>query len=495
MVILGTVETALLYFMKQLSFSALTALVAWCLPVVVTAGTASALPNIILILADDMGYGDCGLYHPESKIKTPHIDQLATEGLCFTDAHSAASTCTPSRYGLLTGTNPVRTGVLNTLLSRGDPIIDNDEKTIAAMLRDQGYVTRMIGKWHLGFETDQSGQNPVLDLSKPLLGGPLDRGFDSFFGLHASLGSSPLCVIRDRHVVALPTEKGTIPKHNADGSITKKKVMLSPGYRPEDASPLFCQEALKIIREQAASTDAKPLFLYYASPIPHQPWVPRAAFKGKSGLGDYADFVMQLDDVVGQINTALKETGLDQNTLLIFTSDNGTGPKAVKVMANYEHACSAMLRGAKADSWEGGQRVPFVVKWPGRIAANQHSSAVINFTDIFATFADLLQVDPAACYAGSAADSHSFLPVLFEPSKRYQRPGMMFNRGGVREGDWKLVSKSRVRKMDSVKRSQFELFHLAEDLSETKDLTAVNPERAERLFCAYTEYAERRELK
>jgi arylsulfatase A len=235
------------------------------------ADTAGERPNIIIILADDMGYGDCSVYNPESKIATPNIDQLAKEGLLFTDAHSASGTCTPSRYGLLTGTNPTRTGVLNTLLSRGDPIIAENEKTIASMLRDQGYVTRMIGKWHLGFEEDKSGKKPFLDFTKPLKGGPVDRGFDSFYGLHSSPGSSPLCLTRDRDVVALPTEKGIIKKHNGDGSTTDVTVMMSPGYRPEEAGPSFCREALKMIQEHADSKDANPLFLYYASPAPHPP--------------------------------------------------------------------------------------------------------------------------------------------------------------------------------------------------------------------------------
>ncbi|MBT3194552.1 MAG: arylsulfatase [Verrucomicrobia bacterium] len=451
--------------------------------------------NIILILADDMGYGDCGVYNPESKITTPHIDQLAGEGLLFADAHSAASTCTPSRYGLLTGINPVRTGVLNTLLSRGDPIIAENEKTLATMLRDRGYVTRMIGKWHLGFEEDKSGKRPFLDFSKPLKGGPLDRGFDSFYGLHSSPGSSPLCFVRDRTVVSLPTEKGIIQKTKADGTKRDVSVMMSPGYRPEDASPSFCREALKIIREQAAAKDAKPLFLYYASPIPHQPWAPSAAFKGKSGVGDYGDFVMQLDDVVGQINRALKETGLDKDTLLIFTSDNGAGPKAVKVMAGSDHASSATLRGQKADSWEGGHRIPFIAKWPGRIAANEQTRATINFTDLFATVAALLNVDPAKRYPDSATDSHSFLSVLLDPSQAYRRPGLMFNRGGVRDGDWKLVSKTRVRNMATVKPTQSQLFNLSDDLSEKHDLSKAHPERAERLFAEFKKFADERELK
>jgi arylsulfatase A-like enzyme len=250
-----------------------------------------------------------------------------------------------------------------------------------------------------------------------------------------------------------------------------------------------------MIREQAAAKDAKPLFLYYASPAPHQPWAPCEAFKGKSGLGDYADYVMQLDDVVGQINNALKETGLDKNTLLIFTSDNGAGPPAVKVMAAVGHASSGVLRGQKAESYEGGHRVPFVAKWPARVAANKKTQAVINSTDLFATFAELLEVDPAKSYPNSATDSHSFLPVLLDPSQPYKRPGLMVNRGGIRDGDWKLVSKSRVRKMESVKSKQFGLYNLADDLSERNDVSNKHPERAGDLFSAFKKYADNRELK
>ena len=452
-------------------------------------------PNIIVILADDMGRGDCGVYNPESKIKTPNIDQLAKEGLLFTDAHSAGSTCTPSRYGLLTGINPVRTGVLNTLLSRGDPIIAVDEMTLASLLKEQGYTTKMIGKWHLGFEMDQWGKRPAFDFSKPLNGGPVDRGFDSFYGIHSSLGASPLCDIRDRNVVGFPTEKGTVNKYRGEGKPVEVKVMMSPGYRPEDASPSFCREAIELIHAHAAAKEPKPLFLYYASPIPHQPWVPSAAFKGKSGAGGYGDFVMQLDDVVGQINNALKETGLDKNTLLIFTSDNGASPPAVKGMAAVGHDSSGGLRGQKADSWEGGHRMPFIVKWPGRVAENIQTKAVINLTDLFATFAELLEVDLAKSYPDSAPDSHSFLSVLLDPSQTYKRLGMMVNRGAIRDGDWKLVSKSRVRKMEAVKLAQFELFNLADDLSEKNDLSKTHPERTERLFEEFRNHAESRNLK
>jgi len=194
---------------------------------------------------------------------------------------------------------------------------------------------------------------------------------------------------------------------------------------------------------------------------------------------------------VGQINNALQETGLDKNTLLIFTSDNGPGPWAVKAMAPKGHASSATLRGRKADYWEGGHRIPFITKWPGRVTANKKTAAVINFTDLFATVAELLEVE----LPNSAADSHSFLPVLLDSSRSYKRPGMMVGPGYVRDGEWKLVSKPRVRKMDAVKLSQFGLYNLAEDLSEKNDVSKEHPERTERLFKQYRKYAENRNLK
>ncbi|MBT3380116.1 MAG: arylsulfatase [Lentisphaerae bacterium] len=451
-------------------------------------------PNIVVILADDMGYGDCGACTSESKIKTPHIDQLAREGLLLSDAHSAASTCTPSRYGLLTGVNPARTGVLNTLLSKGNPIIAEDETTIASLLKDQGYITKMIGKWHLGFEMDKSSRKPTYDLAKPLKGGPVDRGFDSFYGIPSSPGSSPLCYIRGRKVEALPTERTTVEKVRGEKT-TRVNVTAAPGFVPEEVSPSFCREAIEILREHAASKDPRPLFLYYASPVPHQPWVPIRAFRGKSGLGLYGDFVMQLDDVVGQINSALKETGLDRNTLLIFTSDNGAGPWAVKAMDAFGHASSGPLRGRKSDAWEGGHRVPFIAKWPGRIPAGNRSDATVNFTDLFATFAELLGVDPTKAYPGSAEDSFSFLPVLLAPSKKHQRPAMINGRHAIREGDWKLIADRRHEDAATIGLPRFGLYNLADDLAERNDVSDAHAERTQRLFRAYKDFVSSRKLK
>lgn len=437
-------------------------------------------PNIIIILADDLGYGDCGIYNSESKIKTPHIDQLAKEGLLFTDAHAAASTCTPSRYGLLTGINPVRTGVLNTLLAKGKPIIARDEKTIAHLLKDQGYATHMIGKWHLGFETGDKKKD--FNFDQPFIGGPVDRGFDSFFGIHSSPGAFPLFYLKDRKAVAKPSEKTSWVKMKIGGGTTTVKGLKSPNFELDEASPTFCQGAVELIENHAQSESGQPFFLYYASPIPHSPWVPSNAFKGKSGHGDYADFVMQLDDIVGKINKALKDNGLDKDTLLIVSSDNGPGPHATRLMAAQDHRCAGPLRGSKASIHEGGHRVPFIAKWPGKISPGTTTQATINFTDFFATFAEL--TDARMTNYTSATDSHSFLPALLGGSGDIPRPAMINGSYSIRQGPWKLSSKGNKKSADvtRVKAGQFELHNLADDLAEQHDLADKEPEKAQQLL-------------
>ncbi len=423
-------------------------------------------PNIVVILADDLGYGDVGVCHPESKIPTPNIDRLAAEGLLFTDAHSASGTCTPSRYGLLTGINPARTGVLNTLLQKGDPIIAEDEPTLGAFLKEHGYETHMIGKWHLGFEKENSGEKHG-KLSGPLHGGPLDRGFDSFFGIAASPGDPPLCFLRGR------------------------EAEVSPDFAQEEVSPSFCREAVGIIHAHAAKKTEQPLFLYYASPLPHRPWVPTADFRGKSGAGDYGDFVMQLDGVVGRIDRALWETGLDKNTLLIFTSDNGPSPAAVEAMRAAGHDCAGGLRGMKSDAWEGGHRVPLIAKWPGHIPPGTRSAAVINATDLFATIAEILAVPPP----DGAVDSTSFLAVLSDPAVVHPRPPMVTARHAIRRGNWKLLSKRRQVDAAELNLADFALYDLDADLAESTDLLAAHRGQADPLFTAFQQFTKERRLK
>ncbi len=482
---------------NTLSFAALVAAV---LLAGVTAAPARAAdplarPNIVVILADDMGYGDCGATNPNAKIPTPHIDRLAREGLLFTDAHSASGTCTPSRYGLLTGINPARTGVSNTLLRNGKPVIAETETTIATLLRDRGYATAMVGKWHLGFDMDMSGQKPAFDFSQPLTGGPLDRGFDRFFGIHSSPGAAPYFYIDGRHPVAVPRETTAGGPQGRANKTSWGRGKIAPGYIHEEVSARLCDRAVAMIRDHAAAQEQPPFFLYYALSSPHAPWLPTKEFAGKSGVGVYGDFMVQLDHEVGRIAEALRETGLETNTLLIVTSDNGPGPDSATESQAAGHDVSGGLRGGKAMAWEGGHRVPFIVKWPGRVKPGRVSTSTINFTDLFATLAELLGVDAAAAYPGVTRDSHSFLVALFEPGTRHPRSPMVNTEDCIRIDDWKLVHPRRRQGPTETAVSKFELYNLADDLAEQNDVLAAHPEQAQRLFEQYREFIGQRKLK
>lgn len=451
-------------------------------------------PNIVFILADDMGYGDCRVNNPDSKISTPHIDQLAKEGLRFTDAHSASGTCTPSRYGLLTGITPAHTGVKNTLLTKGKPIIAEDETTIATLLRDQGYTTVMVGKWHLGFEMDMSGRKKAFDFSKPLTGGPLDRGFDTFFGIHSSTGAAPYFYIQGRHPVAKPTRPIPESPKGVDRRLDWAKGDAAPGYILEEVAPRLCDEAVQIIKDHAASKQEKPLFLYYALSSPHSPWSPTKEYRGKSEAGLYGDFIVQLDAEVGRVHQALKETGLGENTLLIFTSDNGAMWKEEDI-EKFGHRAMGVLRGHKAEGYEGGHRVPFIARWPAKIPASSVTRTTINFTDVFATLAQLLEVDTKEAYPGPARDSHSFLCSLSSPEKRVPRPPMVNMQDCIRIGDWKLIYPRRGQGPSAKGSTGFELYDLAKDLSEETDQAATNPEQVIQLFKRYRSFIQGRKLK
>ncbi len=467
----------------------------WLLVAGVAAGGAQAAPpNIVLILADDMGYGDVGVFNATAKVATPNIDRLATEGLRFTDAHAAASTCTPSRYGLLTGINPTQTGVRNTLLSRGGPIIHQQEVTLPAVLQRSGFVTRMVGKWHLGFEAAQKGSRESPDWTAPLRGGPVDRGFHSWFGIPSSLGASPLCFLEGRSVVEQPTSQITYTKQQGGKTVTVR-VAASPSSDLATVSPTLCRRAVEAIRDHSAAKEGKPLFLYYASPLPHQPWVPAASFAGKSGLGAYGDVLMQLDDEVGQIAAALEETGLADNTLLIFTSDNGPGPEAVRCMKEVGHAAAGGLRGQKSDAWEGGHRVPFLVRWPGRVMPGTVADSTITFTDVFATMLDIVGVTPGVELAQQLTDSVSFLPVLEDPARVQDRRPYVHGWYALRAGRWKLVSADRRQDAAEVLQGQCALYDLQNDLAEQRDVATERPQVMARLYDDFQAFARQRRLK
>jgi len=449
---------------------------------------ATERPNIIVIYADDMGYGDCTVNNLKSKIPTPNIDRLAKEGLRFTDAHSPSSTCTASRYGLLTGVNPARRGVVNGINGLG-PVLEEKELTIAEMLKAQGYATRMVGKWHLGFELAAAeGRRPVLDLSKPFVGGPLDHGFDAFLGMNSAMSSGPYYYIRNRGPEVLPTEstEGTKAR-DRDRRVTYAAGDLAPGFVHEKVNSRLCDEVINILKNHRGKGDPEPLFLYYAMLEPHTPWLPEEQFAGKSGAGSYGNYVVQLDHELGRVLNALKESGMEHDTLVFFSSDNGAlWPEAD--IEKYGHRANGPLAGGKARPEEGGHRVPFIARWPGRIPAGTKTDALINHTDMLATLAELLDVEDVAGEA--AIDSHSFLPVLREPNTEHERPAMAVTAGSFRQGDWKLTFNRGRRSAgpEECDVDQASLYNLAEDLGETRDLSQSQPKRKEQLFAAYREY-------
>lgn len=439
-----------------------------------------AKPNIVILLVDDLGYGDPGCYNPKSKIATPNIDRLAHEGLRFSDAHAPGPLCHPSRYGLMTGRYPFRTDITRW---PKQPLIQKGQMTIASLLKTQGYHTAMVGKWHLGFRENGYDQ--------PLPGGPVDCGFDSFFGLRASTDIPPYFYIRGDRAVVPPTAH--IAEHHSKGwSPTQGAFWREGGIAPElelkDVLPRLTDEACAVINAQAnQKPDArKPLMLYLAYPAPHTPWLPAAEFAGKSGAGMYGDFVMMVDAQIGRVLAALEKSALLPDTLLIFASDNGPVWLPADV-ARLGHDAVGGLRGMKADAWEGGHRLPFIVRWPGRVKAGTVSDQTICFTDLLATFADICG---AKLPADAGPDSFSLLPVLEgrQPEAQPIRGPIVMQAGSssalmIRSGAWKLINQLGSGGFSQPKTIKAEpggpagqLYNLRNDISETNNLYLKHPE-------------------
>lgn len=446
----------------------------------------AAQPNIVIILVDDMGYGDPGCYNPASKIPTPHIDSLARDGMRFTDAHAAGPLCHMSRYGLMTGCYPFRT---NVSLWPSKPLIEDDQLTIASLLKSVGYRTAMVGKWHLGFA--EAGYD------KPLPGGPVDRGFDSFFGIRASTDIPPYFYIRGDKAVSPPTER--IEANHSDGWSPIQGAFwraggIAPDLELKDVLPQFTDEAVEIIRAHHAQnkhneTD-QPLMLYLAFPAPHTPWLPSQEFMGRSGASPYGDFAVMVDTMIGRVLRTLDDAEMTDDTLLLFTSDNGPVWYESDV-ERFGHDSSGGLRGMKADAWECGHRMPFVVRWPGKVQAGSLSRQTVCFTDLLATFANIVGV-PLPTDAGP--DSFDFLPVL--QGKRLEddpiRDSLVIQSGSgvmtIRSGDWKLITalgSGGFSEPRSVRPGPNDppgqLYNLAADLGETNNLYLKEPEIVERL--------------
>jgi arylsulfatase A len=456
--------------MTKIFFSALCTAVAL---VTLSASAAVSQPNIVLIMCDDLGYGDVQCLNPKNgKIKTPHIDEIASQGMTFTDAHSGSSVCTPTRYGLLTGRYSWRTRLQNGVASGFQPcLIAPDRLTVAGLLKKQDYATAIIGKWHLDFQYQDPATGAILPKKgRPPIGatipdGPVHRGFDYFHGFHHA-----------RHM---------------DSFIENDKVV----ERLDEINclPRLTEKSVAYIEARAKSPD-QPFFLYVPLGSPHTPIVPTKEWQGKSGLGPYGDFVMQTDATVGAITDALEKNGFAENTLVIFTSDNGCSKAAdIPGLRKQGHRVSAQYRGSKADIWDGGHRVPFMIRWPGKVEPGSHCDQLITLVDFFATVSEITGEQAP----DMAEDSVSFLPALSGQPIQSTRKGVIHHsvsgHFAYRQGKWKLIlakgsggwSAPKEREVGA-DAPQAQLYDMEKDPREQNNLYLSHPEVAEMLLAELT---------
>ncbi len=386
-------------------------------------------PNIVFILSDDLGYGDVQCLNPDKgKIATPAMDQLAKQGMTFTDAHTTSSVCTPTRYGILTGRYNWRTHLQKSvLMGFGEPLIDEDRLTVAGFLKQNGYTTGAIGKWHLGMTMPGTAPKNI-DWKGTIKDGPVNRGFDYFHGISASLDMPPYIYIENDRFVGEATATKAF----------NRRGPAEPGFEAIDVLPMIGRKAVEFISKQDAS---KPFFAYVAFTSPHTPILPSKEWQGKSDLGKYGDFVMQTDAVIGDIIKAIDAKGFGDNTLVIVTSDNGCSKAAgIAGLEKKGHFPSAHLRGSKADLWDGGHRVPFFVRWPKVIKPNSTSEQLICQSDLMATCADILGVKVPD---GAGEDSVSFKAALNGEKIVSTRAGVIHHsidgNFAYRQGKWKLL--------------------------------------------------------
>lgn len=464
-------------------------------------------PNIVILYADDMGYGDLGVQNPESKIPTPHLDRLAAQGTRFTDAHSSSGVCTPSRYAMLQGRYHWRKfhGIVNSF---DQPILDAEKTTVAELLHGQGYKTACIGKWHLGWDWNAikkpGSQEPVVsgdgkkkaagqakvfapdafDWSKPIPGGPLSHGFDYYFGDDVP-NFPPYAWFENDRVITEPTVAMSNPKPTAEGNWETRPGPMVKDWDFWGVMPTLTAKAVDWIGKQKVN---EPFFLYFPFTSPHAPIIPTDEWVGKSKAGGFGDFMAQTDDTVGRVLKALEANGLSENTIVIFSADNGPEHYAYERVKQFEHRSMGPLRGLKRDIWEGGHRVPMIIRWPGMVPAGKVSDALISQIDLYATIAKIVNADIPA---GSAEDSFDQLDMIRGNAKS-ARDTLVHNTNAngyaLRYQDWVLVAAKTgaVSKVpdwfDSANgytshTSPGELYNLREDISQRKNLYAEMPDK------------------
>jgi arylsulfatase A-like enzyme len=452
---------------------------------------ARRFPNIVFVLADDMGYGDPRCYNRESKIPTPNMDRLAAEGVRFTDAHSPSAVCTPTRYGVLTGRYCWRTRLKKEVFWSGydEPLIEPTRLTVASLLKSHGYAAGCIGKWHLGMNFAQKGGPGFVrgktshmsggggvrdvDFSKPIQGGPTDLGFDYYFGLAAGINLEPFCFIENNRTVGLPSgwrEKDT-PTSPGDSARGSHEGWMTEGWKDQEVGPAQASKGVAFIERCHKKNPAQPFFLYFATQSPHQPCTPPPFIRGKSAAGARGDMVAEFDWTVGEIMKALERLNLAGNTLLIATSDNG-GVRADDDGNDHGHKSCGNLRGFKASLYEGGHRVPFIARWPGKIPPGTTSDQIICLTDLMATCAAIAGTE---LHDSAGEDSFNILPVLLQPrAEKPVREAIVHHdysgNFAMRRGVWKLIQVAKP-----------ELYNLQDDPAEKNNLYAENADIANRL--------------
>ena len=474
-------------FLKTASVAGIACLSGCSFPKYAADSIETMRPNIVYILADDLGYGDVSCLNENSKLKTTALDKLAKEGMIFTDAHSNSAVCTPTRYGILTGRYCWRTSLKRGVLGgESRHLIEPERLTVASMLKDSGYDCACIGKWHLGFDWKwKDEKTKEIDYRKPIENGPIQNGFDYFFGIPASLDMAPYVYVENDRVTAAPDRIVDAQ----EGKQFYRQGQTGADFKHIEVLSKLTEKGVSYIEGRAESKS--PFFLYFALTAPHTPILPTDEFRGKSKTSAYGDFVLQVDWTVKQVMEALKRNGMEGNTLVIFTSDNGCSPMAdFKELESFGHNPSYVYRGYKADIYEGGHRVPFIARWPEKIKANSVCDDTVCLTDLMATAAEITgQKLPD----NAGEDSVSILPDLLQTATEPVREATVHHSingsFSIRQGKWKLElcpgsggwsdprpDSEKVKTLPPV-----QLYDLSKDVSEKNNVYQDYPEVVERL--------------
>lgn len=469
--------------------------------------TKSPLPNIVLILADDLGYGDVGCYNSRSKIPTPHLDKLASQGMRFTDAHSPSTVCTPSRYSVLTGRMCFRTGLRGVFTGVDGPLIEKDRLTLPALLKNYGYRSACVGKWHVGMTFLQANGNPVaprggglkkvrkVDFSKRIRNGPIDIGFDYFFGTACCPTTDWLyAYIENDRIVQAPTEVVRPKTRHWLEYEHFRSGLKAPDFDLRKVDLTFLDQSVQFLEKHVKDHKEKPFFLYHATQSAHLPALPAKKYVGKTKAGPLGDFIFELDDIVGQLMSTLERLKVADNTLVLFSSDNGPEIVIAHMRKEYQHDSARPWRGMKRDNWEGGHRVPFLAKWPGNIKPNSTCNQTVCLTDFMATFADMIG---ARLPQNAGEDSVSLLPLLQgkeQPVREHTIHQTMSNALAIRHGHWKYLDHKGsggnrydtpllkpYRIPDTAPKAPGQLYHLDRDPGEKINLSGKHPDVVKKL--------------